>query len=217
MSLPVLPRPKPSRVVLDGRYARLEPIAPQHAAELYRASRDGDAEQRFTYLFGQQPQSLAEVEAEIAISAVTPDPMYWAVIDKASGTAEGRQALMRITPEHGVIEIGGIYWGPRLARTRIATAALFLHAAYVFDTLGYRRFEWKCNDLNAPSKAAARRFGFQFEGVFRQHMVIKGQNRDTAWFAMLDGDWPRIKAGFERWLDPGNFDAGGTQLSKLRF
>ena len=217
MSLPTQPRPAPSRIVLKGRYARLEPIAATHVSDIYRASRDGDAEQRFTYLFNHQPQSEAEVAATVAKAEVTADPMAWAVIDTAAGTAEGQQSLMRITPEHGVIEIGGIYWGPRLARTRVATEALFLHAAYVFDTLGYRRFEWKCNDLNAPSKAAAQRFGFTFEGVFRQHMVIKGQNRDTAWFAMLDGEWPRIKAEYERWLDPSNFDADETQKSKLRF
>ena len=216
MSLPALPRPTPTRVILDGRYTRLEPIGSQHVADLYRASRDGDAEQRFTYLFSHQPQSEAETAAEIVKSAGSGDPMWWTVIDRASGAAEGRQSLMRITPEHGVIEIGGIYWGPRLARTRVATEALFLHAAYVFDTLGYRRFEWKCNNLNAPSKAAALRFGFEFEGVFRQHMVVKGANRDTAWFAMLDGDWPRIKAEYERWLSPSNFDASGRQLSKLR-
>ncbi len=122
---------------------------------------------------------------------------------------------MRITPEHGVIEIGGIYWGPAIARTRIATEALFLHARYVFDDLGYRRFEWKCNDLNAPSKAAALRFGFTFEGVFRQHMIVKGANRDTAWFSMLDSEWPAIRARFERWLNPANFDADGSQLSPL--
>ena len=143
--------------------------------------------------------------------------MYFAVIDNATGVAHGRQALMRITPEHGVIEIGGIYWGPGVARTRVTTEALFLHARYVFDELGYRRFEWKCNDLNAPSKAAAKRFGFRFEGVFRQHMIVKGQNRDTAWFSMLDGEWADIKAEFERWLDPGNFEADGTQKSRLRF
>ena len=139
----------------------------------------------------------------------------FAVVDKARGSAEGRQSLMRIVPEHGVIEIGGIYWGPNMARSRLATEALFLHARYIFDELGYRRFEWKCNDRNGPSRAAAERFGFQFEGVFRQHMIQKGQNRDTAWFAMLDGDWPRLRAGYERWLAPDNFDAQGRQRMSL--
>jgi RimJ/RimL family protein N-acetyltransferase len=122
---------------------------------------------------------------------------------------------MRITPEHGVIEVGGILWGPAIARTRVATEALLLHARYAFDTLGYRRFEWKCNVRNEPSMRAARRFGFAFEGIFRQHMVIKGENRDTAWFAMVDADWPRIRSGFERWLAPENFDREGRQKARL--
>jgi RimJ/RimL family protein N-acetyltransferase len=122
---------------------------------------------------------------------------------------------MRIVPEHGVIEIGDILWGPRMARTRLATEALYLAARHVFDDLGYRRFEWKCNDLNLPSKRAALRFGFAFEGVFRQHMWVKGANRDTAWFAMLDRGWPALRAEYERWLDPGNFDASGIQRTPL--
>jgi RimJ/RimL family protein N-acetyltransferase len=124
---------------------------------------------------------------------------------------------MRIDPAHGVIEIGHILWGPAIARTRVATEALYLAASYVFDELGYRRFEWKCDNNNEPSKQAARRFGFTFEGVFRQHMVIKGRNRDTAWFSIIDADWPRLRAGFEVWLAPDNFDGAGRQLSKLRF
>ena len=134
------------------------------------------------------------------------DPLFYAVVDPATGRAEGRQALMRITPEHGVIEIGSILWGPRIARTRIATEALYLFARHVFDELGYRRFEWKCDSANEPSRRAALRFGFSFEGIFRQHMVVKGRNRDTAWFAITDAEWPRISAGMERWLAPENFD-----------
>ena len=118
---------------------------------------------------------------------------------------------MRIDPAHGVIEIGNILWGPAIARSRIATEALYLSARYVFDDLGYRRFEWKCNNGNEPSKRAAQRFGFTFEGLFRQHMVQKGRNRDTAWFAMTDTDWPRLRAGYEAWLEPGNFDAAGSR------
>jgi RimJ/RimL family protein N-acetyltransferase len=122
---------------------------------------------------------------------------------------------MRIVPRDGVIEVGGIFWGPNLARRRTATEALYLHARYVFDDLGYRRFEWKCNNRNEASKAAARRFGFQYEGLFRQHMIVKGENRDTAWFAILDGDWKRLRVEYERWLAPENFDADGLQKSKL--
>ena len=145
----------------------------------------------------------------------TDDPLFFAVIDKATGRAEGRQALMRIDPVHGVIEIGHILWGPAIARTRVATEALYLSAEYAFETLGYRRFEWKCNDLNLPSRRAALRFGFTFEGIFRQHMVVKGQNRDTAWFSIIDAEWPTLRASYQRWLAPDNFDAHGRQLRKL--
>lgn len=214
MSAP-LPARTPERVVLTGAYARLEPLGLQHAADLYRAA--AGQEQRFEYLFEAAPVSEAAMAEWVARVIAKDDPLYFAVIDVATGTAHGRQALMRITPEHAVIEIGGIYWGPGIARSRVATEALYLAARYAFEQLGYRRFEWKCNDLNEPSKAAARRFGFTFEGVFRQHMIIRGANRDTAWFSMLDGEWPRIKVGFERWLEPGNFAADGTQRSKLRF
>lgn len=124
---------------------------------------------------------------------------------------------MRIEPAHGVVEIGSILWGPAIARSRVATEAFYLFATYVFDRLGYRRFEWKCDTCNEPSRRAAHRFGFTFEGEFRQHMVVKGHNRDTAWFAIIDRDWPRLKAGYEAWLEPRNFDASGQQRSKLSF
>ncbi len=215
MSSPSPAKAPPSRVVLDGRYVRLEPIGPQHVASLYRAIALDPS--RFDYLLTEPPRSEAELAASTQQVMAQADPMMWAVVDTSTGTAEGRQQLMRIVPEHGVIEIGGVYWGPTLARRRAATEALFLHARYVFDALGYRRFEWKCNNENAPSKAAAVRFGFSFDGIFRQHMFQKGRNRDTAWFAMLDGDWPRLRAEYERWLDPSNFDAAGQQKSKLRF
>src|SRR5690606_27813407 len=122
-----------------------------------------------------------------------------------------------IVPEHGVIEIGSIWWGPAMARTRLATEAFYIFARHVFDDLGYRRLEWKCNDRNEPSMQAARRFGFTYEGTFRQHMIQKGENRDTAWFAMLDGEWPALRAGFERWLEASNFDSDGRQKTALRF
>lgn len=214
MSVPT-PAMAPGRTVLEGRYVRLEPLAPAHAAELYRASTPHDAAERFAYLFETPPASEAAMRAWVETAAAAADPMMFAVIDQSSGTARGRQALMRIVPEHGVIEIGSIYWGPSLAQTRGATEALYLFARHVFDELGYRRFEWKCNDRNEPSKRAATRFGFTFEGVFRQHMIIKGGNRDTAWFSMLDGEWPARRAEFERWLAPANFDAEGRQLTPL--
>jgi RimJ/RimL family protein N-acetyltransferase len=199
-------------VVLEGRYARLEPLAPAHLDGLLAASADPGS---FDYLFDVPPQDRDDLRAWIGQRMKSEDPLFHAVIDKATGIAGGRQTFMRITPEHGVIEIGNILWGPAIARTRVATEALFLAAKYVFEELAYRRFEGKCNDLNAPSKAAARRFGFTFEGVFRQHMWTKGANRDTAWFSMLDREWPRLRAAYERWLDPANFDAAGVQRSRL--
>ena len=135
--------------------------------------------------------------------------------DRASGSCGGRQALMRIVPEHGVIELGGILWGPAVARTRVATDAFALAASYAFDVLGYRRFEWKCDADNAPSRRAAERFGFTYEGTFRQHMVMHRRNRDTAWFALLDHEWPVVKAALEAWLAPENFDAEGRQRRSL--
>jgi RimJ/RimL family protein N-acetyltransferase len=137
------------------------------------------------------------------------------VVDRRTGRAEGRQALMRIDATHGVIEIGSILWGPAIARTRVSTEAFHLFARHVFETLGYRRFEWKCNNLNEPSKRAALRFGFTFEGVFRQHMVVKGANRDTAWFSILDSEWPELAAAYAAWLDPANFDDAGRQRRTL--
>ena len=211
-----LPRPLPARTVLDGRYARLEPLAAAHAPDLFGASAAPGADARFAYLFDVPPRDLEEMHAWIGKTAATEDQIYSAVIDKSSGRAAGRQALMRIVPEHGVIEIGNILWGPVISRTRAATEALYLAARHVFEDLGYRRFEWKCNNLNEPSKAAALRFGFAFEGVFRQHMWAKGANRDTAWFSMLDAEWPGFRREYERWLDPANFDSAGRQLSKLR-
>ena len=209
------PRPRPARVTLDGRYCRLEPLDPlRHGNALFAASMAPGAEVRFRYLFNA-PQAREGFNEWMAHAVRADDPLIFAVVDKVGGRCEGRQTLMRITPEHGVIEIGNILWGPAIARTRVATEALYLFAVYVFETPGYRRFEWKCNDRNEPSMRAARRFGFTYEGTFRQHMVTKGENRDTAWFAMLDSQWPSRKAAFERWLSPDNFDSNGLQRTKL--
>ncbi|WP_417307946.1 GNAT family N-acetyltransferase [Devosia sp.] len=215
MSAPQPASGRPARIVLEGQYVRLEPLRPEHAADLYVASADPDAAARYRYLFESAPADADEMDAWVAAAMPVDDPLHFAVVDRATGRAMGRQALMRIVPEHGVIEIGSIYWGPAMARTRRATEALYLSARYIFDELGYRRFEWKCNDRNAPSISAARRFGFTYEGTFRQHMIQKGENRDTAWFAMLDGDWPKIRAEYERWLAPENFDTDGVQRARL--
>ncbi len=211
-----VPRPEP--IVIEGRYTRLEPLdAAKHGADLFASAQQPGADDRFRYLFEDAPADIAAFTPWLEKAAVSPDPMFFAVIDKKTGRAEGRQALMRIDAAHGVIEIGNILWGPAIARSRVTTEALYLFASHAFDTLGYRRFEWKCNNLNEPSKRAALRFGFSFEGIFRQHMVAKGKNRDTAWFAIIDADWPRLKAAYEAWLSPDNFDAAGHQKTKLRF
>jgi RimJ/RimL family protein N-acetyltransferase len=205
----------PQQIVLDGTYVRLEPLDPgRHAPDLFEATVGPDAEERFRYLAEGPPSTNADLHRWTERVADGTDPMFFAVVDKRTGRAVGRQALMRIDPGNGVIEVGNILWGHPLARTRGATEALFLFADYAFR-LGYRRFEWKCNDLNQPSKRAAERFGFRFEGVFRQHMVVKGHNRDTAWFAIIDSEWPGLRAEYRRWLSASNFDNSGQQLSKL--
>ncbi len=219
--LPSLPRPLPERVTLSGRFVRLEALAAErHGAELFAActrpgSEPGTAPaERFRFL-AEAPPTPGDFPQWLARAESSSDPLYFAVIDAATGRCEGRQALMRMAPEHGVIEIGSILWNPPLAGSRAATEALFLMADYVFDALGYRRLEWKCDALNVHSRRAAARFGFAFEGVFRQHMVVKGLNRDTAWFAILDGAWPRLRAGYREWLVDDNFDAAGRQLRRL--
>lgn len=209
------PRPKPTRQSLQGQYCRIEAMQPHHADDLFEASTAPGIEQRYRYLT-IEPQSRAEFDTWLQAASAGHDPIYYAVIDQQTGRCEGRQSLMRIEPAHGVIEIGNILWGPSIARTRVATEALYLTAEYVFDHLGYRRFEWKCDTLNEPSRAAALRFGFKFEGIFQQHLIIKGKNRDTAWYAMLDHQWPGLKTAYQAWLSPANFDASGIQVQKLQ-
>ena len=209
------PRPRPQAVPLEGRYVRLEKLEPRHADGLHAASATGDADAKFTWLAEDPPEDQASVRAWVERVSVSVDPIYFAIIDKATGKVAGRQTLMRIDAANGVVEIGNIYWGPLIARKAAATEALFLFARYAFDTLGYRRFEWKCNNDNLPSKQAALRFGFQYEGLFRQHFVIKGLNRDTAWFAMIDKDWVALKPAYEAWLAPDNFDESGNQKRRL--
>jgi RimJ/RimL family protein N-acetyltransferase len=207
-------RPRPGRAPMQGRYVRLEPCAPAHEEGLFAASMDAQAQRRHRYLL-DPVMTRADYAMKFAARVASDDPLNFTVIDAATGRIGGRQAFMRIEPAHGVIEIGNILWGDGVSGTRLATEALFLFARHVFDDLGYRRFEWKCDSENASSRAAALRFGFSFEGLFRQHMVIKGENRDTAWFAMLDRDWPRLRQAYEGWLAPDNFDAQGFQQRKL--
>jgi len=209
------PRPRPARVPLVGSYCRLEPLDPsRHGSELFAASMAPGAEDRFRYL-SDSPQDRTGFAGWLARAAASDDPLFYGVIDASSGRCEGRQSFMRIVPEHGVLEVGHILWGPAIARTRVATEALFLFARYAFDELGYRRLEWKCDARNEASMRAARRFGFTYEGRFRQHMVIKGRSRDTAWFALVDADWPPTRRAFARWLEPDNFDLNGQQRVRL--
>lgn len=211
------PARRPERVSLKGRRVTLAPLDPdRHAEALYEGS-NGDAgrESVWTYLFDGPYRSLDEFRAAIEAKARSADPLFFAVIDNPSGRALGYQTLMRIDAANRVIEVGNIMYTPALQRTAGATEAQYLFAAYVFDELGYRRYEWKCNALNAPSRRAAQRFGFAFEGIFRQHMIVKGRNRDTAWFAMLHHEWPARKASFEAWLAPSNFDNQGRQRKDL--
>jgi len=193
---------------------RLEPVDPgRHADDLFLASEG--APELWNYLaYGPFPNQQVFTEW-LEERADSNDPLFYAVVDRDSGTARGMASLMRIDQDNGVIEVGHIWFAPVLQRTRQATEAIYLLARDVFDDLGYRRFEWKCDSLNLPSRRAADRFGFVFEGVFRQHMVIKDRNRDTAWFSILDGEWPVVRAAFEAWLAAANFDGEGRQRRSL--
>ena len=202
---------------MTGRWVTLVPLdADKHARDLYEGS-SGDAtrEAVWDYLFEPPGRDFETFRADLDVKARSTDPLFFTVIDDATGKALGYQTLMRIDLANRVIEIGNILWTPAMQRTPGATEAQYLFARYVFEELGNRRYEWKCNALNAPSRRAALRFGFAFEGVFRQHVIVKGRNRDTAWFAMLDHEWPARKAAYERWLAPDNFDADGRQKTRL--
>lgn len=211
------PRNRPARAPILGRYVDLVPLdVAAHAEGLFSAASVRDADEKFRWLPEAPPQDLTAVTAWAEKASQSTDPLFFAVLDKATGKVAGRQALMRIDTSNGVIEIGNIYWGPLIARQRGATEALFLFMHQAFDVLGYRRFEWKCNNDNVPSKIAAERFGFTAEGVFRQHMIVKGLTRDTAWFSIIDKEWPGLRVAYVGWLDPANFDAAGHQRRKLQ-
>ena len=208
------PARRPERAPLEGDTVRLEPVDPdRHAGDLFATSKGAPA--LWDYLAYGPFESEPVFTEWLKDRAASDDPLFYAVVDRDSGTARGMASLMRIKPEHGVIEVGHIWFAPVLQRTRQATEAIYLLARHSFDDLGYRRFEWKCDALNEPSRRAAERFGFVFEGVFRQHMVIKDRNRDTAWFSIVDGEWPAVRAAFEAWLAPENFDPQGRQRRSL--
>ncbi len=209
-------RAAPPRTPMAGRFCRVEPLDPgRHAADLFAAnSLDADG-RNWTYLFQEPFASLESYRAWLEQVAKADDPLFHAIIDVKTGKAVGGATFMRIDRAMGVIEVGNINYSPLLQRTPAATEAMFLMMARVFDELGYRRYEWKCDSLNAPSRAAALRLGFQYEGLFRQAVVTKGRNRDTAWFSIVDGEWPVLKRAYEEWLAPENFDAQGRQRRRL--
>ena len=210
------PRPRPPRTPMEGRTCRVEPLDPAvHGDDLFAANAEDAEGCNWTYLGSNPLLETGAYRAWLDSIAGRDDPMFHAILDRRTGRAVGVATYMRIDPAMGVIEVGNINFSPRLQRTPIATEAMYLMMRRVFDELGYRRYEWKCDTHNAPSCAAAERFGFRFEGIFRQAVVYKGRNRDTAWFSIVDGEWPAIRAAFEQWLDPANFDADGRQRTRL--
>jgi RimJ/RimL family protein N-acetyltransferase len=211
----VSPAVRPRRETLEGRVVLVQPLDPLvHGDALYEGTHAGDREELWRYLPEGPFPDRSTFDTYLKRASVSEDPLFFAIVDKSSGVAAGMAAYLRIDPVNKVIEVGHILFTNKLQRTVAATEAMFLMAQHVFD-LGYRRYEWKCNAVNAPSLRAARRLGFTFEGVFRQHMIVKGRNRDTAWFSMLDSEWPARKASFEHWLDPKNFDENGVQKLSL--
>jgi RimJ/RimL family protein N-acetyltransferase len=207
----------PERAPLQGEHVLLRPVdAAADAAPFFAATHPPAAEESlWRYMFDGPYKDAEEMRQAMEWAESVTDPLFFTIVRLADQRPLGRAAYMRIEPEHGVIEIGGILFAPELQRTVAATEAIYLLARHAFDDLGYRRLEWKCDAQNEASRRAAARFGFTYEGVFRQHMVIKGRNRDTAWFAIVDGDWPRLRSAFEAWLAPENFDAQGQQKRSL--
>ena len=208
----LFPRP----VLLRGAYVHVTPILPErHTADLFPQVASREHDDLWTYLFDGPFDDRDAFQAYLTRRSASADPVCFAIVEAATERAVGLSTLMRIEPRHRVIEVGGILFAPALQQTRGATEAMYLLARHVFDDLGYRRYEWKCNALNAPSRRSALRLGFTFEGIFRQHMIIKGRSRDTAWYAMLDSDWPACKREFDRWLSAENFDERGRQRTPL--
>ncbi|KMO32640.1 GCN5 family acetyltransferase [Methylobacterium variabile] len=206
------PAPAPERIALHGRHVVIVPLdAAAHGPDLAGGAVGPGKEALWQYMAAGPFDDRAAFQAYLEGCAASSDPLFYAILDSATGKAMGHASLMRIDRANRVIEVGNILYTPALQRTPGATEAMRLLAGYVFD-LGYRRYEWKCNALNAPSRRAALRLGFSYEGLFRQAVIVKGRNRDTAWFAMLDGEWPQIRQGFDRWLDPANLPEGGQRL-----
>lgn len=216
LSVDPTPTERPSPVEMEGRDIALVPLnAAEHAEALWRAVGDSENDSLWDYMPDGPFVDADEFYAAIERKASASDAVFFAVIDNDSGRAAGYASYLRIEPRQRCMEVGNILYTPMLQRTRGATEAMYLMARHAFEDLGYRRYEWKCNALNAPSRRAALRYGFQFEGIFRQHMIVKGRNRDTAWFSMLDSEWPMRKSNFMQWLDPDNFDTNGCQIASL--
>ena len=218
IGMPVDPSPArlPERSRLVGRQVQLVPLdAAQHTDALYEETHGAGRDALWLYLPDGPFPDKAAFRSALEQKASSLDPFFFAILDRLSGRALGQAAYLRIKPAHRSIEVGWILYAPSLQRTVGATEAMYLLAKHAFEDLGYRRYEWKCNALNAPSRHAALRLGFAFEGIFRQHMIVKGRNRDSAWFSMLDTEWPARRRTFERWLDPANFDAEGRQRISL--
>lgn len=207
---------RPGPVTLEGRHVRVVPFdVARHGPDLYALSHGAEKEALWAYMSAGPFADLYGFTQHYAQAATKADPLLFAIEDRESGRALGHASYMRVEPNHRVMEVGNILFTPVLQRRPGGTEAMYLMARHAFEVLGFRRYEWKCNALNTISRRAAERLGFTFEGVFRQHMIIKGRNRDTAWFALLDRDWPRAKAAFEAWLDPANLDADGRQRRSL--
>jgi len=208
--------PRPRRVTLKGNHVSLAPLdAHDHLESLWASTGGPEHEHLWTYMFEPPFQNRASFEAYLQRKEESVDPLFYSIIENSTGDAVGWAAYMRMEPLHRVIEVGSIMFSPRIQRTIGATESMYIMAKHAFEDMNYRRYEWKCDSLNEPSRRAALRLGFKFEGVFRQHMVVKGRNRDTAWYSMLDSEWPARKRAFEKWLDPGNFDAAGRQRISL--
>jgi RimJ/RimL family protein N-acetyltransferase len=209
------PRPHPSRAVMQGRYCRVEPLDPaRHALELHEANSLDREGRMWTYLFSGPFASFDDYRAWLDAKQGSEDPLFFAFVDAASGRAVGLGSYLRIDLSNGTVEVGHLQFSPLMQRTAVATEAMYLMMKTAFG-LGYRRYEWKCDALNAGSRRAAERLGFRFEGIFRQAIVYKGRSRDTAWYSVTDKEWPALEAAFRAWLDPANFDAGGRQRRAL--
>lgn len=206
---------KPTAQVLEGNYSRLEKIDNTHIDDLFKNLGNEKDNNNWTYLPREPITDYNQFKQFIQNQIDSTDPYFFAIVDKETNEALGELALLRINVQDGSIEVGHIQYSTKLQRTRIATEVHFLLAQYIFETLGFRRYEWKCDALNKASFRSAQRLGFTFEGIFRQHKIYKNRNRDTVWFSMLDAEWPEIKSEFQRWLIPNNFTSTGEQRTKL--